>query len=188
MTRDPSPPSSRGPGRGLALIGYRGTGKSTVGRILAGRSDRIFLDADHEVEARAKEPLSTIFAREGESRFRDWEQQTLAELIERFPSAIIATGGGVVLREANRRILRDFGFVVWLTAQPAELARRLESDPGGLAARPPLTALGTVAEIARMLEVRTTFYQELASAVVQTDGRSPEEVVASILERWAPAS
>ena len=86
-----------------------------------------------------------------------------------------------MLREANRRRLRDFGFVVWLTAEPAELARRLESDPRGLAERPALTADGTIAEIAQVLDVRTPLYQEVADAVIETGGKSPDEVAAAIL-------
>ena len=78
-----------------------------------------------------------------------------------------------MLREANRRRLRDFGFVVWLTADPAELARRLEADRRGLAARPALTPAGTIAEIAEVLEVRTPLYQEVADAVIETGGKSP---------------
>jgi shikimate kinase len=168
----------------LALVGYRGTGKSTVGRILADRSNRTFLDADLTVEARAGRPASEIFALFGEPIFRDWEERALAELIEAFPTAIIAAGGGAVLREANRRRLRDFGSVIWLTAEPAELARRLESDPRGVAARPALTAHGTIAEIARVLELRTPLYHEVADAVIDTGGKSPDQVAAAILACW----
>ena len=185
MTRDPAPPRPRRPGRGLALVGYRGTGKSTVGRIVAGRSQRTFLDADLELEARAGRSVSAILTEEGEPVFRDWEERTLAELIEQSPTAVIATGGGAVAREVNRRRLRDFGFIVWLTAEPAELACRLQSDPGGLAARPALTADGTIAEIARVLEVRTPLYQEVADAVIETGGKDPDQVAAAILECWS---
>jgi shikimate kinase len=186
MTRDPAPyPPPCRPGRGLALVGYRGTGKSTVGQILADRSSRTFLDADLELEARAGGSASAIFAAQGERVFRDWEEQTLAELIDGCPTAIIATGGGVVLREANRRRLRAFGFVVWLRAEPAELARRLDSDPRGLGARPALTVDGTLAEIAHVLSFRTQLYQGLADAVIETGGKSPDQVATAILELWA---
>ena len=124
-------PLRRPPGQGLALVGYRGTGKSTVGRILAERLDRPFLDADLEIEARAGRSIAAIFADEGEPVFRDWEERTLAELIDEFPTAVLATGGGVVLREANRRRLRDFGFVVWLQGRAGALARRLAADRAG---------------------------------------------------------
>jgi shikimate kinase len=120
----------------------------------------------------------------GDSVFRDWEQQTLTELIEGFPTAVIATGGGAVLREVNRRRLREFGFVVWLTAEPAELAERLESDPRGLDARPPLTPDGTIAEIARVIEIRTPLYRAVADAVIDTDGKSPDQVATAVLECW----
>jgi len=184
MTHDPSLPSP--PATGLALVGYRGTGKSTVGRILARRLNRPFLDADLEVEARAGRSISAIFAEWGEPVFRDWEERTLAELTEMFPAAIVATGGGAVLRESNRRRLRDFGFVVWLTADPRELARRLESDRRGLAERPALTPVGTIAEIARVLAIRQPFYQGLADTVINTGDKDPDEVATAILGCWAP--
>jgi shikimate kinase len=184
MIRDPAPSCPRRPGRGLALVGYRGTGKSTVGRILARQSQRTFLDADLELEARAGRSVSAILTEEGEPVFRDWEERTLAELIERTPTAVIATGGGAVLREPNRRRLRDFGFVVWLTAEPDELACRLQSDPRGLAARPALSAHGTIGEIAGALQVRKPLYREVADAVIETDGKAPDQVAAAILECW----
>ena len=91
-----------------------------------------------------------------------------------------------MLREANRRRLRDFGFVVWLTAEPAELARRLEADRRGLAERPALTRGGTLAEIAQVLAARAPLYQELADAVIETGGKTPDEVADAILGCWTP--
>ena len=182
MTREPASSRALRPGRGLALVGYRGTGKSTVGLILARQSQRNFLDADLELEARAGRSVSTILTEEGEPVFRDWEERILAELMEESPTAVIATGGGAVLREVNRQRLRDFGFIVWLTAEPDELARRLLSDPRGLAARPALSADGTIAEIARVLKNREPLYQELADAVIETGAKAPDEVAAAILE------
>ncbi len=120
--------------------------------------------------------------------FRDWEERTLAELIEQSPTAVIATGGGVVLREANRRRLRDFGFIVWLTADPAELARRLEADPGGLAARPALTADGTIAEIARVLEIRTPLYQGWPTRDRDRRQDARTRSPTAILDRWTALS
>lgn len=172
------------PGRGLVLIGYRGTGKSTVGRILAERSGRRLLDADREIEARSGRSIRSIFAESGEPAFRDWEERTLAELTAEHPGAILATGGGAVLREANRRRLRDFGYIAWLTADPAELARRLEADRPGLADRPALTAAGTLDEIARVLAARAPLYAGLADVVIPTDERDPRQVAEAILECW----
>ncbi len=116
-------------GRGLVLIGYRGSGKSTVGKIIADRLGRPFVDTDLEIETRSGRSIAAMFAEEGELSFRAWEERTLAELAGEFPEAVLATGGGVVLYERNRRRLRDFGFVAWLQASPEELARRLGTDP-----------------------------------------------------------
>jgi shikimate kinase len=182
MTRDllPKPTSPRG----LALVGYRGTGKSTVGRILSERLSRRFVDADLEIEARAGRSASAIFASWGEPVFRDWEERTLAELTRSFPDAIIATGGGVVLREANRRRIREFGYVAWLTADASELARRLASDPRGLDERPALTPAGTIAEIAAVLAKRKPLYAGLADIQIETGDKAPEEVANAILACW----
>src|SRR5262245_34728391 len=100
---------NRSPRQGLALIGLRGTGQSTVGRILADRLGRPFADADVELEAAAGLSIPSIFEEFGEPCFRDWEERVLGELTAR-PGLILATGGGVVLRASNRQRLREFGF------------------------------------------------------------------------------
>src|SRR5262249_17556557 len=171
-------------GQGLALIGCRGTGKSTVGRILARRVNRTFLDVDPEIEARAGRSIRSIFTEWGEPAFRDWEERTLAAVTAANPGASLATGGGAVLRAVNRSRIHAFGFVVWLTADPSELARRLEADPRGLADRPALTAAGTLREIAQVLHERSPLYRDLGDAVVETGGKSPEDVVEAILACW----
>ena len=170
-------------GKGLALVGYRGTGKSTVGKILADRLNRRFLDADCEIEARARRPIAAIFALEGEKAFRDWEEQTLSELVRSHPDAILATGGGAVMRESNRRLLLDFGLVVWLKAEPDELARRLLADPR-VADRPALTPAGTIAEISAVLDERRAIYHEVADLEIDTLGRTPSEIADRITELW----
>lgn len=171
-------------GRGLALVGYRGSGKSTVGKIVASRCGRPFLDADLELEARAGESIRSIFAGQGELVFRDREEETLRELVRSHPDAVLATGGGAVLRAANRRLLAQFGFVVWLQADPAELIRRLDTDPQAVASRPPLTAAGTLAEVAAVLHDRQPLYAEAADAVIATLNRTPDEIAQQILEIW----
>jgi shikimate kinase len=172
--------------RGLVLIGYRGTGKSTVGRILADRLGRAFLDCDREIEASSGRPIGAIFAESGEPAFRDWEERIIRELTAADTGAVLATGGGAVLRQANRARLRHFGFVAWLTADPAELARRLQADARGLTGRPALTSAGTLDEIAQVLAARSPIYAELADAVIPTDGREPVEVAEAILGCWHP--
>jgi shikimate kinase len=168
-------------GQGLALVGYRGTGKSTVGQILAERLNRPFLDADLELEARAGRSIASIFAEDGEPAFRAREARTLQVLVRGHPAAVLATGGGVVLRPANRRLLRRFGFVAWLKADPAELALRLHADRASGKERPALTTAGLIAEIAAVLEHRAALYREVADAEVETEGRTPDEVAGAIL-------
>src|SRR6516225_3273952 len=101
MTSDLTSARPRGPG--LALIGCRGTGKSTVGRILARRVNRTCRRVGPEIGARAGRSIRSIFTEWGEPAFRDWEERTLATVMEANPGAILATGGGAVLREVNRR-------------------------------------------------------------------------------------
>ena len=132
-------------------MGYRGTGKSTVGRILAERLGRPFADADVELEAIAGRPIPAIFAEQGEPAFRDWEERVLCDLT----SPARDDRGDRRRRRPPRGepgLLKSFGFVAWLTADPEVLADRLRADPGGLANRPSLTAAGTLDEIARVLE------------------------------------
>ena len=100
------------------------------------------------------------------------------------PGAILATGGGAVVRESNRRILAGHGFVVWLKAGAAELARRLEADRRAGAERPSLTAAGTIAEIAAVLEARNALYAEVADLAIETPGYRPEEIADQILALW----
>jgi shikimate kinase len=168
----------------LALVGYRGSGKSTVGKIVASRLGRLFLDADRELEARAGESIRSIFAGQGEAVFRDREEETLRELVRSHPDAVLATGGGAVLRATNRRLLAQFGFVLWLRADPAELIRRLEIDVEAVASRPPLTAAGTLAEVAAVLHERQPLYAETADAIIATLNRTPDEIAQQILEIW----
>ncbi|MDR3632700.1 MAG: shikimate kinase [Isosphaeraceae bacterium] len=175
MTQDIAPAPS-----GLSLIGLRGTGKSTVGRLLAARLGRDFADADAVLEARAGRTIRAIFSDDGEPAFRDWEERVVTELTAR-PGLVLATGGGVVLRESNRARLRAYGPVVWLAAPPAVLATRLAADSRGLADRPALTAAGTLGELAAVLSAREPLYRDLADLVVDTSDRTPEEVVDAVV-------
>lgn len=166
----------------MALIGYRGTGKTTVGRLIAARSGRPFADADDVIEARAGS-IASIFADQGEAAFRDLEAQVIGDLAES-EGLILATGGGAVLREANRLALKQLGRVVWLRAEPGELAARLTDDDRR---RPALTSRGTVGEIDEVLRARTPIYRAAADFEIDTTGRTPEQVASLVLERWTEA-
>ncbi|HMO85321.1 MAG TPA: shikimate kinase [Lacipirellulaceae bacterium] len=171
------------PLRNVALIGYRGTGKSTVARQLARRWGWACIDADVEIERRAGRSIAEIFAAQGETGFRDLEETVVAALCEQ-PAAVLALGGGAVLREANRAALRQCGAVVWLQATVEAIAGRLADDPTTASRRPNLTKSGGRQEIERVLAERTPIYRACATLEVDTEGKSPEaisdEIVAAI--------
>lgn len=165
----------------IVLIGYRGTGKSEVARLLAARLGWTAVDADDEIERRASKTIAKIFAEEGESRFRDLETAVVADLCAR-PEHVVALGGGAVVRKENQeRIRASSGIVVWLTASVATIATRLAADAATTSRRPPLTPLGGQSEIEALLAERAPIYQECATFVVDTDQRSPADVADQIV-------
>jgi len=165
--------------RSIILIGPRGSGKTTVGRLLAERLGLPFLDADAELEQHSGRTIREIFEADGEEFFRDLESTVLADLLGRGP-IVLATGGGVVLRPANRKRLRESGCVFWLTGSPESLWRRLQADPETASRRPNLTR-GGMEEIAEVLQAREALYRECADLSIPTDNRSPEEIANDIL-------
>ena len=167
----------------IILVGYRGSGKTTVGRLLADRLGRPFADADDFIESGAGKSIADIFVAEGEAGFRDREAAALADLCAR-SGWVIATGGGAVLREANRRLLKASGFVVWLTAAPETLWERLQADPTTAARRPNLTAAGGRAEVQALAAAREPLYREVADFVSIGDAPSPDALADAILTAW----
>lgn len=167
----------------LALVGARGTGKTTVGRLLAARLGWDFADVDDRVEAGAGKSVADIFATEGEAGFRDREAAALAELCAR-ERCVVATGGGAVVRESNRPLVTGAGFVVWLTAAPEVLWARLCADPATAARRPNLTAAGGEAEVRALVAAREPLYRALADFALDTAALSPEAAADAILTAW----
>ena len=165
----------------LFLIGYRGSGKSTVAELLAKRLDWDWVDADAVLEQRAGQSIRQIFEVEGEVAFRELEAALLHELCRR-QQVVIATGGGVVVRPENRRRLKEAGIVVWLTGNAATLWQRLQACHTTAERRPDLT-VGGLAEIEGLLATREPWYAECAHFGVDTVGRSPQQVAEAILSR-----
>ena len=163
----------------LFLIGLRGSGKSTVARLLAHELGWEWLDADEELEKRYGQSIRALFAAEGEAGFRDKESAILTQLC-RLPRHVLATGGGVVLREHNRDLLRTSGRIVWLTADVETLWQRVQNDGTTAERRPPLT-IGGRAEIEQILHFREPLYRQCANHVVDTTAREPNEIAAEIL-------
>jgi shikimate kinase len=164
----------------IALIGFRGAGKTTVAAVLARRLGWDWIDADVEIERRAGKSIADIFADSGEPAFRELEAAVVADLCRR-DRAVLALGGGAVLRDDNRRAIRGCGAVVWLRASVEAIARRIAADPATSARRPNLTAAGGREEIERLLEVRTPSYQACATLEVDTEDKSPVEISEEIL-------
>ena len=169
--------------RRIILIGYRGTGKSTVGPLLAAKLGWSFVDADAELEREAGQSIAEIFASEGEAGFRDRESEILGPLCDR-DAVVIATGGGVILRPANRERLRSAGFVVWLTATPAVCWERLQQDSITNNRRPNLTPGGGLAEVEAMLALREPLYRETAELTLSSEGTSPEQLASCIINAY----
>jgi shikimate kinase len=163
----------------IFLVGYRGAGKTAVARLLAEQLGWEWVDADEALERRHGRTIREIFAAEGEAGFRAKEEAVLADLC-RGERRVIATGGGVVLREANRQRMRAAGRVVWLTADARTVWERLQGDPTTAGRRPALT-VGGLAEVEELLWQREPLYRACADLVIETAGRSPEEVTAAIL-------
>src|SRR5713226_7159514 len=165
----------------IFLIGYRCTGKTTVARLLAEKLGWDWVDADSVLEARYGKSIRQIFAEEGETGFRDKEEQIFAELC-RLQRCVVATGGGVVLREVNRQQMRSAGKVIWLTADARTIWERLRADPATTEKRPPLT-VGGLAEIEEVLKMREPLYRACADLTISTADRSTEVIARQIADK-----
>ena len=145
----------------IYLVGMMGAGKTTVGRHLAKRLGRRFVDADHEIEARTGVRIPTIFEIEGEAGFRKRECQVIAELAKD-ATLVLATGGGVVLDPTNREVLANSGLVIYLNAPPAMLFERTRHDRN----RPLLRVPNPLAKIEELYAARDPLYREVAHLIV----------------------
>ena len=156
-----------------------GSGKTTVGRAVAKRLGVEFVDVDAEVERAAGQTVAQLFTA-GEPEFRRRESAVVTEVAAMSPPLVVAAGGGCVVDPANREMMRRSGPVVWLRADPEELAARIGPDPGRplLAGRPPAERLS------QLLEERVDAYKDAASAQVETTGRSLDDVIDEVVRCW----
>lgn len=159
----------------IALVGMPGSGKSTVGRHLARRLGLPFFDSDHVIELRLGCAIRDYFAQAGEAAFRDVEEKVIAELAGS-ASAVIATGGGAVLREANRQRLSDGAQVVYLRSTPEELFRRLRHDTQ----RPLLQVADPLARLRALYAERDPLYRETSHFQIDT-GRPSVPTLANMI-------
>ena len=164
----------------IFLIGYRCTGKTTVGRALAQRLGMEFIDADDYLVEKAGKTIKRIFAEEGEKAFRDLEEKCLAELAER-DNQVVAAGGGAVLRQSNTDCMKGAGRVVLLEADADTIYARITGDPKTDAQRPSLTGKSQYDEIVHLLEYRKPFYHAAAELVLDGSELSPAALVEKII-------
>ena len=171
----------------IILVGFMGTGKTTVGKALAGRLQRDFVDMDVELEARAGKPIPRVFAEDGEPVFRRMERDLVVELSRRpvrhslgdgGSNLVIAAGGGIVLNPENIRDFSATGHVICLKTMPDEILRRVS----GFSHRPLLEHGDKIERIRKLLMARQPFYDAIPCQV-DTTGKSVADVVADVLDR-----
>ncbi len=164
----------------VAFVGLPGSGKSTVGRHLARRLGRPFIDSDQVIEQRIGQSIREFFEREGEEPFRDLEQAVIDELTAGEPS-VLSTGGGAVLRAANRDHLRQRSHAIYLHSLPDDVFRRLRHDRN----RPLLQVADPLARLRELYALRDPLYRECARLVVETGRPSVPALVHLIADQLA---
>lgn len=163
--------------KNIVLIGFMGTGKSSIGIKLAEKLNMKFVDMDREIEKLTGMTVSELFRRHGEIRFRS-EERLMAQKLSRQKNLVIATGGGVVLKEENIEVLRKNGILICLTANPEDIFERVRRKRAN---RPLLKKNLQVKDIENMLKEREPFYA-VADFKVNTSGREIDEVVEEIID------
>lgn len=166
------------PAPNLVLVGPMGAGKSSIGRRLGARFGLPFIDADREIEAQTGATVATIFACEGEARFRARERAMLAGLLQG-SGAVIATGGGAVLDPGTRTLLAQRGFVVYLQVDPEQQLQRLARDRS----RPLLAGVDRREVLERLARERAPLYSEVADLVFDTGSDAPADATARLGHR-----
>jgi shikimate kinase len=163
----------------VVLIGYRGTGKSTVGKLVAARLDRVLVSTDAEIVKLVGQSIPEIIEQHGWEYFRDLETKICQDLAGR-DGVVIDTGGGAILRSQNVEGLKRTGKLFWLTAPVETIAKRIGADTQ----RPSLTGTKSfLDEIQDVLRERTPKYQAAADYIIETDGKSTTQVADEILAR-----
>lgn len=164
----------------IILIGYRGSGKSTVGSKLAACLKMRFVDTDDLIEERQGVPINDIVKSHGWDHFRKLEKSIIEE-ISKGNHLIIAPGGGAVLDADNVKALRRNGFIIWLKADRQTLLKRMNKDPGTNARRPTLTGKGTLEELQEVISSREPLYEGVSEIQIDTSMLAVDAVVESIL-------
>jgi shikimate kinase len=164
----------------IVLIGYRGSGKSTVGKSLAERLDMRLVDTDHLIEERQGNQIAEIVRLHGWDGFREMERKIISE-VSNDDHLIIAAGGGAVLEPENVKDLKKNGFIIWLKGNVPILFQRMARDLRTATGRPSLTGRGTLKELEEVTAYRMPFYEKASEVQVDTSALGVDEVVERIL-------
>lgn len=159
--------------KNIILIGFMGSGKSTVGKFIAQNNKMKQIDTDWYIESKQNRKIAEIFETEGEEAFRQMETDCIIELLKNSDNKyIVSVGGGLPMREENRELLHKLGTIVYLKAEISTLEKRLSGDKK----RPLLQGGSLHDKIASLMEKRESVYEELADLIVQTDNKSFEDI------------
>jgi shikimate kinase len=168
----------------IFLIGYRCTGKTTVGRMLARRLGSEFMDTDQYICKDAGMTIQQIVELSGWGKFRELEKKALFSIQNCMDDMVVATGGGTVLDPDNRSFINEYGKCIWLDADPETIAQRMASDPATRDSRPNLKENSSISgEILTILSQRRSLYKKTADIKISVKDYSPEQVVTMIIRR-----
>lgn len=168
--------------RNIVLIGFMGSGKTSIGMKLARVFSYEFFDSDKQIEEEQQKTINDIFAEQGEAAFRDMETELLKRLEEKQEKFVLGTGGGMPMREENTALLKQIGFVIFLKAGQEELIKRLTNDT----TRPLLVAGDIRDKVENLYAKRLPVYEAAADYVLETDGKSFYEMIKEIEEVCFP--
>ncbi|MDF2543648.1 MAG: Shikimate kinase [Herbinix sp.] len=164
----------------IILIGFMGSGKTSVGQVLAHRLSYRFMDTDQVLEKQAGDTINHIFQVHGEEYFRDLETRLLQEYRQKLQNTILSTGGGLILREQNSILLKEIGYVVYLKASKETTLKRLKGDTK----RPLLAGEDLDKKVDRLLTARMPIYEKASQKIVITDNKAIDDIVYEIMEAY----
>jgi shikimate kinase len=167
----------------LFLIGFRGSGKTTIGPAVANLLQTEFIDLDDWIQTKENKTIAQIFSEFGENHFRQLERKYLVQVAQ-FQNTVISCGGGIVLNSENRECLKNSAKCVWLKASASFLMKRIESDPATARTRPKLTQFGGLPEIEQLLAEREPLYADCADYSIWVENRTVDDLASEIANWW----